>query len=176
MNGKENNYCHARESHCPVKSGQAESGQTGKRRPSIFAELARVKEQVEFDCFGVWVQKADGGFVTNRNGNKVVRIDPMYEELCLIIAEVNLLHPDSAIKVAGLEISAFIVQEVYSKLTNEHLETVLHNFQRVSWRINHKKTYLRTALYNSVFELESGAANQVAQYMPCIRERRGGKA
>lgn len=175
MEGRKNNYSHMRgkSNQCPVnvKSSQAE-----RPRPSIFAELARVKEQVEFDCFKVWVQKADGEFVTDRHGNRVTHLDPMYEELCLIIAEVNVLHPDSAIKVAGSEISAFIVQEVYTKLTNEHLETVLHNFQRVSWQINNKKTYLRTALYNSVFERESDATNKVAQDMPWIYERRGGKA
>jgi hypothetical protein len=132
-------------------------------RPSIFTELARVKAQVEFQCLGRFIKGRDGELLTDRNGKKILQMDPMYEELCLIVAEVNLLNPESAIKVAGAEMSAFIVQEVYAKLTNEHLELVVANFKRVGTQIYNKKAYLRTALYNVVFEFHSDVKNQVTQ-------------
>jgi hypothetical protein len=132
-------------------------------RPSIFTELARVKAQVEFECFGKWEKKANGEYRTDRNGERVVVTDPIFEEVCLIIAEVNLINPDSPIKVSGSEMSAFIVQEVYGRLTNDHIKAVIHNFQQIFTPIYNKKAYLRTALYNSVFENSIGVANDLAQ-------------
>lgn len=122
-----------------------ESGQV--ERPSIFAELDKVKAQVEYQC----LEQSDPAFT-----------DPLYHELCLIIAEVNLLSDSKAITVAGASLPASIVQEVYSALRCEHLQRVAYNFKRVSWEVARKKAYLRTALYNAVFELESGYANQLA--------------
>lgn len=132
-------------------------------RPSIFAEVEAVKEQVEFYCFARFITDKDGKPRLDRNGNKMTRTDPIYEEVCLIVAEVNLLNPDGIIKISGSELSTFIVQEVYSRLTFEHVETVVRKFQQVSAPIYNKKAYLRTALYNSVFEAQSNITNQLAQ-------------
>lgn len=132
-------------------------------RPSIFAEVEAVKEQVEFDCFARFITDKDGEPRLDRNGNKMTRTDPIYEEVCLIVAEVNLLNSDGIMKISGSELSTFIVQEVYSRLTFEHVETVVRKFQQVSAPIYNKKAYLRTALYNSVFEAQSDITNQIAQ-------------
>ena len=106
--------------------------------------LAKVMGQVEYHCFADlrWKQT-----------------DPLYGELCLVMAEVFALDPGSAIKVNGSCISARLAQEVFSKLRNSHLLLVFENFHGVSARIHNKKAYLRTSLYNAVFELESCCVN-----------------
>ena len=57
--------------------------------------------------------------------------------------------------------SAFLVQEVFGLLRNEHARIVFDNFQNVSHHIFNKKAYLRTALYNVVFEIESNSINDM---------------
>jgi hypothetical protein len=129
-------------------------------RPSILNEVTRVKEQVEFYSLGKWIKDGKGGWRTGKDGKKLTYTDPIYAELCLIIAEVNLLDLDAKIKIAGIETSAHIVQEVFTQIRSEHLEAVVSNFQRVYTPIYNKKSYLRTSLYNVVFELETGLLNE----------------
>lgn len=100
--------------------------------------------QVEYHCF------ADPRFN---------RIDPFYKELCLIIAEVLVLDPASFVKINASNIHAHLVQEVYLRLQNDHVRLVFKNFLNVPSRIYNKKAYLRTALYNAVFEIESNSVN-----------------
>jgi len=88
-------------------------------------------------------------------------IDPFYKELCLIIAEVFLLNPDSVVKINGTNLPTILVQEIYSQLRNDHLCLVFENFKNVSTRIYNKKAYLRTALYNSVFEHFASYTNDI---------------
>ena len=114
------------------------------RGQSILIMLEQVMHQVEYRCF------AD---------LPLNRIDPFYKELCLVIAEVLVLDPISIVKVNGSNMPAHLVQEVYSQLHNEHVCLVFNNFNNVSYRIYNKKAYLRTALYNAVFEIESKYAN-----------------
>ena len=111
---------------------------------SILNMLKQVMQQVEYHCF---------------TDLRLNRIDPLYKELCLIIAEVLVLDHESVIKINGSNIRAHLVQEVYSQIHNGHVSLVFNNFQNVSHRIYNKKFYLRTALYNSVFELESHYLN-----------------
>lgn len=113
-------------------------------RLSFADTLNRVLQQVEYDCF------ADTRFRY---------IDPLYKELCLIIAEVFVMNPNSVIKVNGAETQANLVQEIYSRLRHDHIRLVFSNFHEVSCRVFNKRAYLRTALYNAVFELESFFAN-----------------
>ena len=113
---------------------------------SIFKMLEQVMLQVEYHRF------ADP---------RLNRIDPFYKELCLIIAEVLILNPDSTIKINGSIMSARMVQDVYSQICNDHLRLVFCNFNNISHRIINKMGYLRTALYNAVFEIESHYLNDV---------------
>jgi len=108
--------------------------------PSISDTLKQVMAQVEYHCFA----NLHNGF-----------IDHLYMELCLIISEVLALKPDSDIKINGSFISTRLVQEVYSNLHSEHLRMVFENFLRVCSPVFNKKAYLRTALYNAFFEIES---------------------
>ena len=114
---------------------------------SIREMLQQVMRQVEYHCF------ADLRFN---------RVDPFYKELCLVIAEVLVLDPASFVKINGSNMYTHLVQEVYSGLHNDHLRLVFENFHNVSNHVYNKKAYLRTALYNAVFELESNYLNVTA--------------
>jgi len=111
---------------------------------SIQEMLEKVMRQVEYHCF------ADLRFN---------RVDPLYKELCLVIAEVLVLNPVSVVKINGSNMHTHLVQEVYSQLQNDHVRLVYRNFLNVSTRVYNKKAYLRTALYNAVFEIESNSVN-----------------
>jgi len=113
---------------------------------SFSAALARVMRQVEYHCF------AD---IRTRH------IDPFYKELCLIISEVLVMNPQSVIKINGTGMPSGLVQEVYALIRCDHVRFVFENFQMVSCQVFNKKAYLRTALYNAVFELESHYINVV---------------
>ena len=124
------------------------SGDSLSNSRSIFTMLDQVMMQVEYHCF------ADLRFK---------RIDQLYKELCLIIAEVMLLKPDSVIKVNGEYFFAQLIQDVFSQIRNQHVQLVFDNFQNVSARVLNKKAYLRTALYNAVFECEAHFINDFLQ-------------
>lgn len=81
------------------------------------------------------------------------------EELAVIIAEVMRLRQNDALKVGGVIRPAGDVQAVFSKIENEHIVYVLEHYNEVPYRIRNPKQYLRTALYNSVFEINNAAAN-----------------
>ena len=102
--------------------------------------------QVEYHCFA---------------GLGTKWIDPLYKELCLIVADVLILDPNTVIAINGSKMPAFLIQEVYGQLNNDHLRFVFENFQNVSYRVLNKKAYLRTALYNAVFEIESHFVNNM---------------
>jgi len=115
---------------------------------SVLSMLDKVMAQVEYHCFADLRYK---------------RIDPLYKDLCLIVAEVMLLNRDSSIKVNGEYVGALLVQDVFSQIRNHHVQLVFDNFQNVSSRVSNKKAYLRTALYNSVFEYEAHFINDMPQ-------------
>jgi len=113
-------------------------------RQTIADTLARVMLQVEYDCLADMQTR---------------RVDPFYQELCLIVAEVFVMDPESVMRINGAATAAGLVQEIYARLCCEHVRLVFDNFQDVSRRVHNKKAYLRTALYNAVFELESYLIN-----------------
>lgn len=85
----------------------------------------------------------------------------MMTELCYIIAEVYMMDTNSKIAVGGDPLDAYLVKDVFEELRYPHLEMVTDNFERETKRIKNKRAYLRTALYNSVFELEAHYTNLV---------------
>lgn len=105
--------------------------------------LERVKLQVEADCF-------------------LPRDKEQVHELCCIIAEMQLLPETAPVQIGGVKMCAGTVAEIYSILTAEHLQLVIDEFRKISYKINRKKSYLRTMLYNSLFEYSSAATNEVA--------------
>lgn len=86
-----------------------------------------------------------------------------YKELIKIIAEVCVCADEGKtyINIEGEPLPARTVAEVYEGLTSEHLIEVTGKFNRIPYLVKNKKAYLRTALYNIVFEFESGISNEV---------------
>lgn len=101
-----------------------------------------VKSEIDFDCFG----RAE---------------KEQAEEICLMIAEVLKLPPEAKVRIAGNDLTADMVATIFHRLTHEHIALVMENYGKAAYEIHHKKTYLRTALYNSVFEIESHYVNLV---------------
>ena len=82
------------------------------------------------------------------------------EELCLIIAEIYRLPGNIEVRIGGADLPCELVAEIYSRLTANHFYAVIEKFLRAEYPIKRRKAYLRTALYNQVFEQESGEANE----------------
>lgn len=84
------------------------------------------------------------------------------EELFFIIAEVYMMNDDKPVIVAGENLEGYVVKQVFEQLREENLEFVMSNFQKMTHPISFKKAYLRTALYNSVFELTAHIENLIS--------------
>ena len=112
---------------------------------SLIQILKAVKSQIEYDTF----YKNDMALVG---------------ELCLIISELFTLPPGAEVKIGQDKLTAELVQQVYSMLTREHISFVIDNFRSCGHEIKFKKAYMRTALYNSVFEYESYCENLYASH------------
>lgn len=122
-----------------------EKSQVKVQSGGFISTLQRVKEQINIKYF-----------VREYEKDEVRQII----EFCNIIADVLTLPPDSLITLNGEQRQVSAVQEVYEQLDERHLEIVLENFNRVPYKIKHPKTYIRAALYNSFFEIESISANE----------------
>ncbi|MGM9681826.1 MAG: hypothetical protein ACI3XR_10025 [Eubacteriales bacterium] len=111
-----------------------------------FSEIVdEVRGQLEIDCF----PESDRA---------------QAEEICLIIAEVMMLPDNMQMQIGGDKLSVGLVRGIYRRLTHEHIDLVIRNYAGVGYMIRHKKTYLRTALYNCVFEYESHFINLYSSY------------
>ncbi len=118
------------------------------------------------------VKVQSGGFISNLkrvreqiNFQHLVRdyeLDEMKQinEFCSIIADVLTLPPKALIVIDGEQRYAATVQEVYKQLDERHIGVVLENYNNIAYKIKNPKTYIRTALYNSYFELENKSANE----------------
>ena len=136
----------------PINMGSGASASPGRHQgeladgQSIFNMLEHVILQVEYKYL------AD---------SRTNFINPFYNELCLIIAEVLVMSHDSFLKINGSLIPVPLVQEIYSQLRCDHLQLVFENFHNVTQRVYNKKAYLTTALYNVVFEINSHYFNEM---------------
>lgn len=127
-----------------LQESKKDSLRSGDRpsRPSFREAFRRAAEQVELQC------------------SEPIEKDHL-RELCYIIAEVYMFDPDSRIKISDEIIDAYLVQEIFEELELEHLRLVWANFSAQTRLIRNKRAYLRTALYNSVFELNAHFTNLV---------------
>lgn len=123
------------ENICMGKSSQSQvmSG-------TFFEALQSVREQIDIECFFESDQK-------------------QVNEIMMLIAEMYRLPPDAEVQINGQKLPASMVRDVYSLLTEEHIREVITNYEKAEYTIKFKKTYLRTALYNEVFEHESRFVN-----------------
>lgn len=122
-----------------------EKSQVKVKSGGFISNLQRVREQINFKYF-----------LRDFEKDEIRQIN----EFCSIIADVLTLPPQALIVIDSEQRYASAVQEVYELLDERHLETVLENFNNVAYKIKNPKTYLRTALYNSYFELENKSANE----------------
>ena len=113
----------------------------GQSPVGLMDVLELIKAQIELDTFSL----SDKSFA---------------KEIALIIAEVMRLPESAEIRIEGNRFPAKMVQEVYSMLERENVQAVITAYRKAKYVIQHKKTYLRTALYNSVFETESRIENE----------------
>jgi hypothetical protein len=118
-------------------------------RPSLFKTLERVKAQVNYEDFGKPLPSG------------AIYIDPLYKELCLIIAEMLIRPPEAVVRIRGTEMEAGVVQEVYGALGYEHIEHVAARFKEQGHTIYKKTPYLQTALYNVLFEYDASITNEL---------------
>ena len=106
-----------------------------------FGELLReVNDQISIECFD------------ESERDQVL-------EICAIIAEIYRMPPALTVSVGGQQLPAAMVAEVFSTLNCEHVRAVMRKYSQAGYRIRFKKTYLRTALYNEIFEHESDVIN-----------------
>lgn len=115
-------------------SGHGRVNETERLTLSEAIELTG--EQIEIECF-------------SEKDKKQVK------EICLVIAEMYILPSAAEVRIGGISLTADAAAEVYRHLTHEHIVMVLENLNEIKYKVKHIKTYIRTALYNSVFEYES---------------------
>lgn len=133
-------------SHSDSSHSQVPSG-------TLAEKLDEVRSSLEFECFeDSYLEQAD--------------------EISLIIAEMAMLPATALVQIGGNKLTAQAVSEIYSMLTHEDIISVMDNFEAVAYKIKFKKTYLRTALYNEVFERSSRAINDVRSGLPGYYETR----
>ena len=126
-----------------ISEEETARGKSPSVRPSFYAILADVMDRVEYECFDAEERQ-------------------MAREMCLVIAEVGSLPDAGMIRVDGVEQAVGTIKEVFATLRHEHLVSVAEKFRALPYRVKNIKAYLRTALYNSAFELAAEEANEIA--------------
>lgn len=109
---------------------------------SFSSVLKNIREQIELESFSKSTQ-------------------PQANEIALIMAEVMIMSEHAKIRIESEDKSAEMAQTIFRSITHEHVQLVLEKFSKITYPVFNKKAYLRTALYNSVFELESHYSNLV---------------
>lgn len=128
------------------QESQSMSGQVKEKllqhikKYSFYTVLDFVCMQIEMECFSEMDRQ-------------------LAETIANIITEVLILPDDAPVKISGCNLSAKNVALIFLGVTHEHVEGVIQRFSKANYKIKHLKTYLRTALYNSFFELEAAAEN-----------------
>ena len=127
----------------PTNESQSKSGPVGL----LSSVIEAVREQIEADCIPEEYQ-------------------PIAEEIERIIAEVYMMPESWTVRIDGQPVPATLLKDVYAPLTHAHAKAVMERFAAVPYEIRHVKTYLRTALYNAVFETAARSANEYRKDHP----------
>ncbi len=72
-----------------------------------------------------------------------------------------MLYDSAPVKIAGDTLDGYIVKQVFKEIREEHVQLVIENYRKITYIVNYKKSYIRTALYNAVFESEAHYTNLV---------------
>jgi hypothetical protein len=85
---------------------------------------------------------------------------PLAEEVAKIITEVYMLNDSYPIQIDGESMQAGLVKEVYRQLTGAHVCGVLNKYRQLTTIVKRPRPFLRTCLYNVVFEEALAAENR----------------
>lgn len=117
------------------------------RRLTFREAMSRAAKQIDIDGFcqqssdGVWGQGPD--YMLART-------------LCMVMAEIYMAAPHYVFYVGGITMEAEQIQEVYGELTGAHVECIMKKIQQSRTKaVKYQRPYLRTMLYNVVFEYEA---------------------
>lgn len=113
-------------------------------RPSFMRVLDEVREQI--------------GWPLLFARSETVR--PLAEEVAKIITEVYLLPDDSRVQIDGEWVDTRLIKEIYRNITGDHVCRVIDNYRRARTVIKRPRQYLRTCLYNIVFEAALAEENE----------------
>lgn len=76
-------------------------------------------------------------------------------DMCRVMAEVYMMPPRAKIRINGEELEAEMVAEVLEQVTQEMAEERAEELRETIAGVTCLKAYLRSALYNKVFEFEA---------------------
>jgi hypothetical protein len=134
--------CAVRQAYRQTDSGnilqRIRGGETPARRPTFREAITIAEEQI--------------GLAEYPRERELWRI---LHDLCRTMAEVYMMAPTARIKVAGEELEAGMVAEVFCEVTPEMAETLAEELKGSIADVRCLKAYLRSALYNKVFEFEA---------------------
>lgn len=76
-------------------------------------------------------------------------------DLCRVMAEIYMMSPTATVRVAGEQLEARLVADVYREVTPEMAETLAAELQGRLAGVTNMRAYLRSALYIKAFEYEA---------------------
>ena len=130
----------------PAYRGREQSlsgmGEASKPRRMSFREaITKAEDQI---CFG-----------------EIGRDHPNYgilHDMCRVMAEVYMMPPRALIRINGEDLEAGMVAEVLAEVTQEMAEERAEELRATLPGVTCLKAYLRSALYNKVFEFGTAEA------------------
>lgn len=84
-------------------------------------------------------------------------------DMCRVMAEVYMMPPHATVRINGEDLEAGMVAEVMAEVTQEMAEERAEELRDVLHGVTCLKAYLRSALYNKVFEFETAGAKMDEQ-------------
>ncbi len=86
---------------------------------------------------------------------------PLVETLCRNMATIYQMPKDALVSINSVKMTAEQVAATYRLISRENIEHIITNFNEINYKITRTASYLRTALYNSVFESSAFWQNKV---------------
>ena len=121
---------------------------SGGRRLTFREAMSRADKQI--DLYGFCERGADGTWLAGNDYN-------LARTLCMVMAEIYMAAPHYVFYVGGIAMEAAQIREVYGELTFSHIECVIRKIRQSQGKntVKYRRPYLRTMLYNVVFEYEA---------------------
>lgn len=129
-------------------SPRQEDGSVGRSEVSPAGAVPRDKRLTFREAVTMAERQVDYNHLANKTNAW------MGSDVCKVMAEIYLMSPRALVRIGSEELEAELVQEVYREITQEHFEHVCEKLRRLAGFIRCPKPYIRTLLYNEVFEFE----------------------